>query len=110
MKITFVSYHNWETKRIGGFHKLAEGCALAGHEVVFMSFERPYYIYFKKDERLNKTVLRELTTGKAFEVEKNGKKGKILNCTWPTLDLPYVFAKHLPLLVQKWFSSSPAHR
>lgn len=102
MKITFVSYHNWETKRIGGFHKFAEGCALAGHEVVFMSFERPYYIYFKKEERLNKTILSKQSAGMVFEIEKDGKKGKLINCTWPTIRIPMPFAKWLPDSVVEW--------
>ena len=104
MKITFVTYHNWETKRIGGFHKFAEGCALAGHEVVFMSFERPYYIYFKHDERLNKNVLCELSKGKVYQVEKKGKKGTILNCTWPTIRVPMPFAKWIPNKIVRWAS------
>lgn len=102
MKIVFVTYHNWETKRIGGFHKFAEGCALAGHEVVFMSFERPYYIYFKHEERLNKTVLKDLSKGILYEVEKNGKKGEILNVTWPTLRIPMPFAKWFPENFVEW--------
>ncbi len=102
MKVTFVTYHNWETKRIGGFHKFAEGCALVGHEVVFMSFERPYYIYFKHDERLNKDVLRELLTGKIYKVEKKGKKGSVLNCTWPTIRVPMPLAKLLPECFVEW--------
>ncbi len=96
MKITFVTYHNWETKRIGGFHKFAEGCALAGHEVVFFSFERPYYIYFKKEERLNKKVLRELSKGKQFIVSDGTRSGVILNCTWPTIRIPMPFARMVP--------------
>ncbi len=96
MKITFVTYHNWETKRIGGFHKFAEGCTKAGHEVVFFSFERPYYIYFKKDERLNKKVLCELSKGKRYEVSDGKSSGSILNCTWPTLRIPMPIAKIFP--------------
>lgn len=102
MKITFVTYHNWETKRIGGFHKFAEGCALAGHEVVFFSFERPYYIYFKKDERLNKTVLRELSNGKRYEIHDGEKRGSILNCTWPTIRIPMPMAKLFSESVVGW--------
>jgi len=102
MKVTFVTYHNWETKRIGGFHKFAEGCALAGHEVVFFSFERPYYIYFKKDERLNKKVLHELSKGKRFEVSNGNETGVILNCTWPTVRIPMPWAKYIPESVVDW--------
>ena len=85
MKITFITYHNWETKRQGGFHKFAEAAALAGHEVVFFSYPRPYYISFKHNERMNGKVLRILKKGTKYEV---GKDSALINCTWPTLSVP----------------------
>lgn len=105
MKITFITFHNWDTKRIGGFHKFAEACALAGHETVFFSFERPYYILLKKEERLNAQVLHTLCKGTTYIVEKEGKKGEILNCTWPTLRLPMPIHRYVPHYINKWFES-----
>lgn len=47
-KITFITYHNWETKRHGGFHAFAEYTCRLGIETMFFSFSRPYYIRWKK--------------------------------------------------------------
>ena len=93
MKITFITYHNWETKRQGGFHKFAEGAAKEGHEVVFFSFPRPYYICFKHNERLNKGVLNLLKKGKKYDLDN---RASLINCTWPTLDVPGPLRRFLP--------------
>ena len=102
MKITFITYHNWETKRQGGFHKFAEAAARAGHEVVFFSFDRPYIIYFKKEERLNKGVLIRLSKGTKYKLE-NG--GAVFNCTWPTLRLPMPFLRYAPNWLNRWLET-----
>jgi hypothetical protein len=39
-KIVFLTYHNWESKRQGGFHKLAEGACERRFETVFFSFPK----------------------------------------------------------------------
>jgi len=99
MKITFITYHNWETKRIGGFHKLAESALKAGHEVVFFSFSRPYYIRWKKDERLNRQVLKKLSKGKFYIVDG---KYKLLNITLPTFYLPGPLRNFFPQKLVNW--------
>lgn len=91
-KITFVTFHNWDTKRQGGFHKFAEAACMAGIETVFFSFARPYYIGFKKDERLNRKVLKTLMHGIRYPLGKS----ELLNITWPTLALPNPFFKWIP--------------
>lgn len=68
MKIVFVTYHNWETKRHGGFHALAEFACQNGHDVVFFSFSRPFKIFRAHDERLNKEVLKKLIKGIKYKV------------------------------------------
>ena len=83
-KITFITTHNWDTKRQGGFHKFAEATAAAGIETVFFSFPRPYYGLFMKREQLNKTVIKTLKNGKHYDFYGNN----ILNVTFPTLRLP----------------------
>lgn len=93
MKIVFITYHNWDTKRQGGFHKFAEGAAKGGHEVVFFSFPRPYYIRFKHNERLNGKVLKLLKQGTKYDIS-NGVS--LMNCTWPTLDVPGPLRHFLP--------------
>lgn len=102
MKIVFVTFHNWKTKRIGGFHKFAEACADAGHEVVFFSAARPYFIRFKHEERLNKEVLETLTKGTVYHTE-NG--AAIMNCTWPTLKMPMPLYKFIPTKINRWFNT-----
>lgn len=99
MKITFITFHNWETKRIGGFHKFAEACANAGHKVIFFSFARPYYSYIKQDERQNKHVLETLSKGVLY---KTNKGHDILNCTWPTLRIPNPIYRHVPRSINHW--------
>lgn len=101
MKITFVTYHNWETKRQGGFHKFAEAAAMAGHEVVFFSYPRPYYIRFKHNERLNGKVLRLLKKGTRYNI---GSDVSLINCTWPTLEVPGPLRRFLPKKMVKFFS------
>lgn len=91
-KITFITTHNWDTKRQGGFHKFAEATAAAGIETVFFSFPRPYYGLFMKREQLNKGVIDMLKKGKHYDF--NGHD--ILNVTFPTLRLPDSAGRFLP--------------
>lgn len=99
MKIVFITYHNWETKRHGGFHQFARYASLAGNEVVFFSFARPYYIALKKDERLNGKVLRRLSKGVLYDTGDN----HIANITWPTFALPGFMRKFFSYSVNRWF-------
>lgn len=102
MKITFVTFHNWETKRIGGFHRLAEAAVKAGHEVVFFSFARPYYIRFKDEERLNKQVFHTLTKGKIYHLDNHSH---LLNVTWPTLRLPQPLYSWVSKKINHWLNT-----
>lgn len=101
MKVTFISFHNWHTKRLGGFHKFAEACAKNGEDVVFFSFARPYYIFFKNEERLNKTVLKSLIKGVKYKINDDAS---ITNCTWPTLRAPMPLYKFLPRRINSWLN------
>lgn len=92
-QIVFITTHNWQTKRLGGFHKFAEATAAKGMETIFFSFPRPYYGYFMKREQLNPSVLRTLTKGSVYNLEKGGS---IFNVTFPTFRLPDGFGKILP--------------
>ena len=83
-KITFITYHNWETKRHGGFHAFAEYTCRLGIETMFFSFSRPYYIRWKKNERLNWKVLKFLKKGCCYDIGGF----QLWNFTWPTLALP----------------------
>jgi len=97
-KIVFLTYHNWETKRQGGFHKFAEGACERGYDTIFFSFPRPYYIYFKNEERLNKHVLKKLTKGEKYNIGSN----ELLNITFPTLALPGQIRKIIPGKINFW--------
>ena len=91
-KIVFITTHNWDTKRQGGFHKFAEATALAGIETVFFSFPRPYYGYLMKREQLNPQIIKTLKKGVRYEVGQ----GAVLNVTFPTLRLPDAAGRLLP--------------
>lgn len=83
-KIVYITTHNWDTRRQGGFHKFAEAAADAGIETVFFSFPRPYYGLFMKREQLNKDVINTLKKGKTYSTAN----GSVLNVTFPTFRVP----------------------
>lgn len=85
MKIVYITYHNWETKRHGGFHQFADYSCRHGIDTVFFSFSRPYYIYFKHEERENKEVLKKLSRGVEYSLDA---EHKLVNITWPTFAIP----------------------
>lgn len=101
-KITFVTYHNWRSKRHGGFHQFADYFSKVGYDVIFFSFSRPYYTIFKKEERQNARVLKSLTKGEQY----NNGEGYVLNITWPTLALPGYLRKYLPGSINKWLMTN----
>lgn len=101
-KIVFLTYHNWETKRQGGFHKLAVEAVKRGYETVFFSFSRPYYTMFKNDERLNANVLFKLAKGEKYSV----LSGEIINVTYPTLDFPFLIDRFLPKKVSAFLKTN----
>ncbi len=92
-KIVFITSHNWDTKRLGGFHKFAQAACMAGLETVFFSFPRPYYGLLLKREQLNADVIRKLSSGTEYEIAE-GKT--ILNVAFPTFRLPDAVGKILP--------------
>lgn len=92
-QIVFITTHNWQTKRLGGFHKFAEASATKGMETIFFSFPRPYYGYFMKREQLNSSVIKELKKGKNYDLETGGS---VFNVTFPTFRLPDGCGKILP--------------
>lgn len=97
-KITFITYHNWKTKRHGGFHQFAEYTCQQGIDTLFFSFSRPYYIAFKKEERQNFEVLQLLIRGCRYNVGGNN----LLNFTWPTMALPGFLRRYIPSKINKW--------
>lgn len=105
MKIVFITYHNWRTKRHGGFHALAEHACRAGHEVLFFSFSRPYYSYFMKDERLNASLMRSLTEGEKTKVGTN----YVTNITWPTFSLKGRLRRFTPNWLNTWLDTHSIH-
>ncbi len=90
-KITFITVHTWESKRLGGFHKFAEAACEHGIETVFFSFPRPYYALFMKDELYNKKTIKSLQKG----IDYNVGKSILHNITYITCRLPNFFGKFL---------------
>lgn len=102
-KIVYITTHNWDTKRQGGFHKFAEATANAGFETVFFSFPRPYYGYFMKREQLNPTVIKTLTKGIEYNLlDNSNKKSSLLNITFPTFRLPDSLGRFLPNFIMNF--------
>lgn len=97
-KITFITYHNWKTKRHGGFHQFAEYTCKQGIETVFFSFSRPYYILFKNEERLNYKVFKLLNNGCYYNIGGHN----LLNVTWSTLALPGFLRKFVSSEINEW--------
>jgi len=100
MKIVFITYHNWQTKRHGGFHALAEYACRVGHSVVFLSFSRPLKLLRinLNDERLNKDIVKKLIKGVKYRV---GDK-YITNVTWPTISLWGKMRRYAPKWLNDW--------
>lgn len=102
-KITFITAHNWLTKRLGGFHKFAEAACEAGMETIFFSFPRPYYALFMKDELYNRDSICMLKKGIAYNIAGSPLK----NITLQTMRLPDKFGKFIPdALLNKLLTTS----
>ena len=101
-KITFITAHNWDTKRQGGFHKLAKATCFAGLETIFFSFPRPYYGLFMHREQINKSVIKTLTKGKKYPVSREEKSPELLNVTFPTFRVPDSMGRFLPEKLMNW--------
>ncbi|MBQ6568181.1 MAG: hypothetical protein IJL80_14125 [Treponema sp.] len=98
-KIVFITSHNWDTRRQGGFHKLAEAACRAGLETVFFSFPRPYYGLLLKREQLNAEVIKKLSAGVRYELEEGRE---ILNVTFPTFRIPDACGKVVPACIMNF--------
>ncbi len=98
-KIVFITSHNWDTRRQGGFHKLAEAACRAGLETVFFSFPRPYYGLLLKREQLNAEVIKKLSAGARYELEEGRE---ILNVTFPTFRIPDACGKVVPACIMNF--------
>lgn len=101
-KIVFITAHNWDTKRQGGFHKFAESACLAGMETVFFSFPRPYYGLFMHREQINKSVIKTLSKGKKYPASREGNSPELLNVTFPTFRIPDSMGRFLPEKLMNW--------
>lgn len=101
MKIVFITYHNWATKRHAGFHALAEYACKNGCETVFFSFSRPYYSYFMDDERLNRTMMKKLTKGAFYDLDGH----TLVNVTWPTFSVKGRLRRVLPHWINTWLDT-----
>ena len=95
-KIVFLTYHNWEAKRQGGFHKLAEYATKFGYEVVFFSFPRQFWTLLRKTDTFNFKIITKILKGITYKVNNT----TINNRTILSLGLP------IPIRFYKYFPSS----
>lgn len=80
----FISWHNWKTKRQGGFHHFATAFCENDYNVGFVSFPRPWYGLILRRERINARVILRLLKGIYYEIAGR----KLWNFTCPTLAIP----------------------
>lgn len=60
-KALILSYHNWNTKRRGGIHVIAETLVEDDFDVIFWSVSRPLIrAFFSRDERLEYKTVKKL--------------------------------------------------
>ena len=102
-KIVFITTHQWNSNRQGGFHKFAEFCADSNIQTVFFSFPRPYYGKFMKTEQMNKKTINLLSKGISCSTAKGSP---LINVTYPTLRLPDSIGKFLPAKLMIRLASS----
>lgn len=101
-KIVFITAHNWDTKRQGGFHKFAEASCLTGMETIFFSFPRPYYGLLMHREQINRAVIKILSKGKRYAVSNESNAGELLNITFPTFRVPDGMGRFLSDRMMNW--------
>jgi hypothetical protein len=100
-KIVFLTYHNWESKRQGGFHKLAEGACERQYETVFFSFPRPLWALFRKSETFGFKTVWKLIKGVNYTVKNNN----LLNICILSFALPLSgsMSKFFPFRISNFF-------
>lgn len=102
-KIVFLTFHNWETARQGGFHKLAEYACKKGYNTVFFSFPRPIWGLLRNSEVYRYKNIKNLIKGRIFNLE--GQDNSIFNITLLSfaLPIPMKYHKYLPPVLLNFF-------
>lgn len=90
--VLVFSFHNWQGRRFGGFHRIGETIARRGHRVVFCSYPRVVHKIFSNDERYSNGMLFRLTKG--INCKVGG--GNVFNFTVPSLLLPLSIRRRFP--------------
>lgn len=102
--IVFVSGHNYKSKRQGGFHIFAQGCANSGFNVLFFSYPRPIHILFKRNRPLEYKIIWKLFFGGISYEENNGL---VKNFTFLNFILPLRLLNYLPKSIVNYFYYAP---
>ena len=83
--VLVISFHDWKSKRLAGFHKIGEALLDVGYDVYFASHYRPFILaLFNKDEINCFRNWRSLMKGISFTSEA----ATLLNFTGLNLALP----------------------
>ncbi|WP_297092254.1 hypothetical protein [uncultured Draconibacterium sp.] len=100
-KIVFLTYHNWEAKRQGGFHKFAEHSAKVGYNTVFFSFPRQFWTLFRKTDTFNYKKIVKLLRGVFYEINDHSLfNGTVLSLGLP---IPPRYFKYFPASILNFF-------
>lgn len=98
-KIVFLTYHNWESKRKGGFHYFAKAACNAKYEAIFFSYPRPFINIFQNHEIYNRKALYKLIKGEQYCLDN----GLLINITMPTFELHPRIAKYFNSKIKIFF-------
>lgn len=100
-KIVFFTYHNWDAKRQGGFHKFAEYACRRGYDVLFFSFPRPLWTLLRNTDTFNFRKIIKLLKGITYKVHGNTLTNRtILSLSLP---VPPKFNKFIPIGILNFF-------
>ena len=102
-KIVYFTFHNWESKRQGGFHKFAEYSVKNGYETIFFSYPRNFWAFFKNSETFNyKTIIKQIRG-----IDFRYKNSTLSNKTIISLGLPIPvrFVHYFPSRLINFFES-----
>ncbi|PQJ28059.1 glycosyltransferase [Rubritalea profundi] len=90
--VLIVSFHDWKSKRLAGFHKIGESLLEAGYDVGFAAHSRPLYAAFLNKDEINCFKnWKALMGGKHFKWMEN----ELVNFTALNIEIPGFLRKGL---------------
>ena len=104
--VIVVSFHDWQSKRAAGFHRIGEALLESGYNVYFVSHYRPFFLaLFNKDEVNSLKNWRALMGG----IITNKKGQRLINFTALNLALPGPLRRGFLKRVNVWLQELANH-